>query len=158
MDVMEVVGARDLVHALALLDERSKQDAVKYNRAYERFSVRGSGWLAPEQGTLSTRPLGAQVYIRDVSRGGVGLLTSESIEIGRTHRLACINDGVAVFSVPVVPRSCERVVGNLCLLGCAFVMEAGTLLALGVRPQDIVAAESRGSDDAGGAFLPVEAA
>ncbi len=150
-------GATRLLQALRALDEMADQGSGKNRRAHERFRVRGQGSLIfdphTEFGAGRPRQL---VHIRDVSRGGFGLLCPGPVELHRACRLVCVADGVELCSVLVAASHVSEVIDGVYLAGCSVVMEAATLVSLGVRPHEIQLSEERPvAGAAEGDFTPV---
>lgn len=141
---MKTHGAHRLLKALAALDEKADQSAAKERRVHTRHRVRGQGSLIFDPLTeVSVDRTGQLVHIRDVSRGGFGILCSERVEIGRASRLVCATEGVELCSALVVPTHLAEVLEGVYLVGCMLVMEASVLLALGVTPHELALAEER---------------
>ncbi len=150
-------GATRLLEALRALDEMADQGSGKNRRAHERFRVRGQGSLIfdPHTEFGAGRPR-QFVHIRDVSRGGFGLLCPGPVELHRACRLVCVADGVELCSVLVAATHVSEVLDGVYLAGCSVLIEAATMVSLGVRLHEIAVAEERvGGAAAEGDFSPV---
>ncbi len=137
-------GATRLLKALRALDEMAEEAAVRDRRVHSRFRVRGEGTLIfdPHLELGAEKP-GQLVHIRDVSRGGFGLLCSSRVEERRVSRLVCVAEGVELGSVLIMPTHVSEVMDGVFLAGCTMVLDASMLIALGVRPHEIVLSEDR---------------
>lgn len=137
-------GATRLLKALRALDELAEESAVRNRRVHTRFRVRGEGTLIfdPHLEMGAEKP-GQMVHIRDVSRGGFGLLCSSPVEERRVSRLVCVAEGVELGSVLVMPTHVSEVMDGVYLAGCTVVVEASMLIALGIRAHEIAMSEDR---------------
>lgn len=107
-----------------------------YQRRFKRIPVRGVARLWPGEAT-SNPPAPITVQVRDISRGGVGLLTNERVERGCFWQLQLIDSEVSIATLPSFCRYCRQVVDGAYLIGVEFGIEASVLLAMGVTAKDI---------------------
>lgn len=137
-------GSARLLKALRALDELAEESAVRDRRVHARFRVRGEGTLIFDPHLqLGSETPGQLVHIRDVSRGGFGLLCSTRVEERRVSRLVCVAEGVELGSVLVMPTHVSEVMDGVYLAGCTVVVDAAMLIALGVRGHEIALSEER---------------
>jgi hypothetical protein len=114
---------------------RLKAPAAKQRR-FARFPVRCEARLWAGEGgvTQINAPI---VHVRDLSRGGVGLLSSQSMETGQFCQVQFIFDKVVVETRPAFGRHCREVMPHAFLIGLEFAVEASLLMALGVQAKEL---------------------
>lgn len=126
------------------------------SRIYTRFDVRGEAELHPmDARRLDRQPL--QIVLRDVSRGGVGFVADEPLDINSTWRICFLNRGHVVAQQAMIVRHCRSIADGAYLIGAMFCIETGVLSMLGVDPVAAQRADGpRPSDTA--TFVAPEAA
>lgn len=150
---------KKLLEILDVLDRLKTSAEVMNRRAFRRFPVRAQGTLSLDP---NWHPGGKSVmgvaHVRDVSRGGVGLLYKGDVELRRPMRFVCGADGLELFGVTLVPRHSEELMYGVRLVGCAFIAEAALLLSMGVRAHELTLSEdpSTGLAASPGDFSSVE--
>lgn len=156
---MHSLEPRKLLEILAVLDRLHTPSEVLNRRVFKRYPVRAQGTLTLDpQWQRGGAPLSLTAHVRDVSRGGLGLLCRGSVELGRPMRFVCSGDGFELFGVTVVPRREEELLHGVRLVGCAFAAEAALLLSIGVRQHELSLAESPASaGDVAGDFASIDA-
>lgn len=124
-------------------------------RQFRRHVVRGEARLFPADGrAIDCRPI--DVQLRDVARGGLGLLCQQPLAAGSVWRIEFLQHGHAIAEQTVSIRHCREIGGGIYLCGSQFIASAGLLTLLGVPRADIV---TDGPEDEGDAFCaPAEVA
>ncbi len=133
---MTVAESQDLVQLLQRLEYWRQEPAVEKQRAFKRFSIRGDASLAPLDADMISAPL--HIMLRDISRGGVGFVSEEFLEIGTTWRMTLKKDGFRIGSQPLVVRFCRLIQDGLYLTGAQFITEPFLMHALGVPSHELV--------------------
>lgn len=72
------------------------------------------------------------VHVRDISRGGIGVLTSRPLSIGNCWQIQLIADRITMSTLPAFSRFCRKITDSAWLVGLEFGIEASVLLAMGV--------------------------
>ncbi|CAN0447179.1 unnamed protein product, partial [Ectocarpus fasciculatus] len=106
------------------------EQAGRSNREAHRYPVREEAVLF----SMSRRKLddaGQTVFLRDISRRGVGFLSDRPIAGGQDFRIVFHRDGYAVGESAVSVRYSRPVRPGLFLIGANFVASAGLLTTLG---------------------------
>jgi len=131
-----------------------QEPPVERKRAFKRFSIRGEARIEPVH-ELSIEPTPAKVVLRDISRGGVGFLAEQCLEIGSVWRMAFFNHGRQVGTQVFVIRFCRLVQEGLFLVGGVFAIEPHIMIMLGVNEPDLGSdIYDRGNSEDTDAFLP----
>jgi hypothetical protein len=136
-DRMNNRKSTDLQAALKKIDAWQEDSNPDGQRRFRRFPVRGEARLWPglaDGGQNSA----TSSQIRDISRGGVGLLVSEPVERGQFWQMQIMSGGVAVATLPAFCRFCRKVTDGAYLIGAEFGVEASVLLALDVAAKDVI--------------------
>lgn len=156
---MHSLEPRKLLEILAVLDRLHTPPEVLCKRVFKRYPVRAQGTLSLDpQWQRSGAAMSIPAHVRDVSRGGFGLLCRGPVELGRPMRFVCSGEGFELFGVTVVPRHEEELLHGVRLLGCAVAAEAALLLSVGVRQHELSMAESPASStDVAGEFASIDA-
>lgn len=129
---MDGVDPRKRLEALAAHEKGASGDGMD-RRYFERYTVRGEATITPDARWASTmNPDDWVVDIRDVSRGGLGVVTRGKMHVGRPYRLVCVAEGVELFSAEVTPRHVKALPEGMWSAGVAFLAEGAWLVALGV--------------------------
>jgi hypothetical protein len=112
-------------------------------RRFQRFAARGVAWMLPGKahGRTSTHP---PVYIRDISRGGIGMLCSTLIEPNDHCQLQLASEQVVMATLPAFCRHCQQVTAGAYLVGMEFGVSASVLLSLGVGAKLLAEADDLG--------------
>ena len=127
---------RVLDDALGKLDDWRSKSAAAKSRRFCRFNAHGEARLWPgSAGDERDRPIVCQ--IRDISRGGMGVLSPEPAEPGDFWQVQLCSGEVAIATIPGFCRFCRQIVPGAHLVGIEFGIEAGILMALGVCADDI---------------------
>ena len=155
---MNTIEPRKLLEILSVLDQIQPPAEMLNRRAFRRFAVRAQGVV------LGNVSVGVRLqdaidvaHVRDVSRGGMGLLLRGVPILNKPVRFVCEAGGLELFSMSMVARHTTELLHGVHLVGCAFAAESSLLLSMGVRPHELVLSEDqtllRGSD---GEFASVE--
>ena len=155
---MHTIDHNELLNALKALEQADADAPQRNRRIFRRFNTRVAATLSIDPQCASgpsTRPFA--VEIRDISRGGFGLLCPSGVELNRVYRLVGVRDGIELFSSAVVPRHARYVSSGVWLVGAVVVAEAALMISLGVEPNDLRVSE-QGADFGPGDFLPVDMA
>ncbi|QDU72342.1 PilZ domain-containing protein [Mucisphaera calidilacus] len=132
---MIVAQSHDLLDTLnALEDLRSNE--VSARRAFQRFVVRGDAQLLPmDRNHLDPNPI--PIHLRDISRGGLGFITTAELDVNSSWRVVFYHHGFPVGEQGLVVRHSRRVEAGLHLVGGQFVVNSGVLSLLGIDPSQI---------------------
>jgi hypothetical protein len=94
------------------------------------------------------------VHIRDVSRGGIGVLTAQPAKPGTFWQVQLGTERLVVASLPGFCRFCREVIPGAYLVGLAFGIDACILLSLGVPAKSITERDdSEQYEDVTGEFV-----
>jgi hypothetical protein len=110
-------------------------------RRFPRYPARGEARLCPVapagagQGTFDI------VHVRDISRGGIGVLSSQPVAVGASWQLQLFSQRIALATLPAFSRYCREVSDGAWLAGLEFGIEASVLLAMGVTPAELTHAD-----------------
>jgi hypothetical protein len=127
----------DLAVALSHLESWKNESSAIRQRRFKRYPARGQARLLP--GAYMDRDTASvMMEIRDISRGGLGMLSSVQMQLGQFWRVQLIENNVVVVTLPAFCRYCRTVVNGAYLAGVEFGVEAGVLLAMGVGAADII--------------------
>jgi hypothetical protein len=135
-DAMNARDSMDLQAALRKLESWQSQPPTAGQRRFERFPARGEACLFPGEAGL-TVPAVPTVHIRDVSRGGIGVLSNQAAKPGAFWQVQLGTERLVVASLPGFCRFCREVIPGAYLMGLAFGIDAGVLLSLGVPAKAI---------------------
>lgn len=133
---MNAQDSMNLQAALRKLESWQAQPPAAGQRRFERYPARGEARLWPGEAG-PTVPSVATVHVRDVSRGGIGVLSNEATKTGEFWQVQLGTEKLVVASLPGFCRFCREIVPGAYLIGIAFGVEASLLLSLGVTAKDI---------------------
>ncbi|HEB60924.1 MAG TPA: hypothetical protein ENJ06_03770 [Phycisphaeraceae bacterium] len=137
---MSVERAKQLLDALAKIEQWRSKPAAMRKRRFTRFGVRSTAILneavACSRGSTSNA---TTVQLRDVSRGGAGFLHDTPMRVDSAYRLTLAQDDLVIQTIPLFIRYCQQVEDSAYLIGGEFGAEASMLMSLGVSPRDISA-------------------
>ena len=133
----------NLQAALRRLESWQSEPPAAGQRRFARFPARGEAALWPGAAAEAGRT--PMAHIRDVSRGGVGILSTQPAEPGRFWQLQLRDGKVTIATIPGFCRFCRQVLPGAYLIGVAFGTDASVLLSLGVSATDL--AERDASED-----------
>ncbi|MDY7110265.1 MAG: PilZ domain-containing protein [Planctomycetota bacterium] len=133
---MNARNSMDLQAALRKLESWQSQPPAAGQRRFERFPARGEARLFPGEAGLIP-PAVPTVHIRDVSRGGIGILANQPAKAGTFWQVQLGTERLVVASLPGFCRFCREVIPGAYLVGLAFGIDAGILLSLGVPAKSI---------------------
>ncbi len=128
--------ALDLQAALRKLERWKTSDEREKLRRFARFPSRGEARLWPGQPCNETEPL-CTVHVRDVSRGGVGVLSNQPARVGEHWQVQMIDDSLVINTLPGFCRYCISVMDGAYLIGIQFGIDSSILLSLGVPGKSI---------------------
>lgn len=77
------------------------------------------------------------VHIRDISRGGIGVLTSRPLASGQCWQIQLIAQRITMSTLPAFCRYCRKITESAWLVGLEFGIEASVLLAMGVSAAEL---------------------
>ena len=126
----------DIQAALRKLDSWQGEPTQGPQRRFRRFPVRGEARLWPGEAG-SNPPPPAIVQIRDISRGGVGLLSNEPVQRGHISQMQLVASTHTLATEPDVSRNGREVIEYAYLIGVEFGIQASVMLALGVVAKDL---------------------
>ncbi|MEQ9455104.1 MAG: PilZ domain-containing protein [Phycisphaeraceae bacterium] len=131
---MSIASSKDVLEALEKLENlRDPQHLPR--RAFQRFLVRGDAHLLPMDRPHvrnNPSPEAIEIKLRDISRGGLGFVTTQKIEPGSTWRIVFYHEGFAIGEQAGVIRYSREIQPELYLSGAAFIISNGILSMLGV--------------------------
>jgi hypothetical protein len=121
----------NLQAALRTLEEMKPDEEAAKLRRFARFTSRGEARLWPGQpcnnpGGVST------VHIRDISRGGIGVLSSSCATVGTPWQVQMGDLDVVIATIPGFCRHCSKIMEGAYFIGIQFGIDTSVLLALGV--------------------------
>ena len=116
---MNAQESMDLQAALRKLESWQSQPPAAGQRRFERFAARGEARLWPGEAGLTTQSV-PTVHIRDVSRGGVGVLSNQAASSGQFWQVQLGTEKLAITTLPGFCRFCREVVPGAYLIGIAF--------------------------------------
>ena len=126
----------ELQRTLRELESWQADAACTGHRQFRRYAVRGLALLRPGSPQCADA-LATPVQIRDISRGGIGVLSSQPATSGQQWLVQITDDRVTLATLPGFCRYCRRVSEDAHLIGIEFAAEASLLLAMGVRAADL---------------------
>jgi len=129
------MGPDALLDCLARLEQPSPTSRALVQRQFQRFTARGEVELTSMDRRTEDPTLNVQ--LRDLSRGGLGLLSEKAIEVGSTWRVAFLSNGFVVGTQGVIVRHCHMVQPGVYLVGTQFCIETGLMCLLGIDPNAI---------------------
>ena len=137
-----------IVRELAEL-ERSRLSLFpgRCQRQFDRHVIRGDAVLTSVE-DRSQEGVTIDAYLRDVSRGGIGLVCHRKLEAGSRWRIDIKRNGYPVAEQTIEVRHCREVRPNLYLCGTQFIASAGLLTLLGVPAADLLAESESNEPDA----------
>src|SRR5690606_19317955 len=101
-------------------------------RQCPRFSVRAEAELIPlDRNRIDRSPI--DVAVRDISRCGIGFVTTEELEVGSLWRCGFIHRDQVFNYQTLMIRHCTRLDDGIYLAGAQFVVDPATLAMLGVQ-------------------------
>lgn len=86
------------------------------------------------------------VHVRDISRGGIGVLMSRPLEVGQCWQIQLIAHRITMATLPAFCRFCRKITDNAWLVGLEFGIEASVLLAMGVNASELGEADETPED------------
>ena len=127
---------------LLVLDELAKLEncyddgALSYVRSWQRIELRGEAELYPmNRKSLDRSPI--EIALRNISRGGVGFLSSRALEVGSLWRMGLCVNGEIVGQQAIAIVHCTAARDDVYLLGGMIVIDNGLLQAYGISPDDL---------------------
>ncbi|WP_428386953.1 hypothetical protein [Mucisphaera sp.] len=124
--------SQKIINALEKL-EANQGDHVFSRRSFQRVVLRGDAHLLPNC-RVHTNPNPMEIKYRDISRGGLGFITTHKLESGSDWRVILFHNGYAVCKQGLIIRHQQEVQDGLYLTGGQFVIHSGLLSILGVDP------------------------
>lgn len=144
-----------VLEELNRLETVRQQNVNAKQRQFTRYVVRGEAEIvSSEPMNVNHTPL--EVHLRDVSRGGVGFISTKELPINSSWHIIFFHHGMEIHRQPVVVRHCQAVGNGLYLVGSLFCVEAGLLAVLGVDTKDLHGHADVGRDEPtdNASFLP----
>jgi hypothetical protein len=126
----------NLQEMLRKLESWQADSACVGQRRFHRYPVRGLAQLSPGAPSCADSPA-VSVHIRDISRGGIGVLSSQPARNGQHWLVQVTDDRVTLTTQPGFCRYCRAVSEGAYLIGIEFGVEASILLATGVAAADL---------------------
>jgi hypothetical protein len=134
---MTTRDTKALHEALARLESwQSSPGATNKSRRFARFPARGEAMLFPGEAS-SRQALAVDAHIRDISRGGIGLLCDRPGKPGEFWQVRLVTGRVGISTVTAYCRFCRPVIDGMYLVGAEFGIDAAVLLALGISSSDL---------------------
>lgn len=130
---------RQAVETLEAQQRDQEARATGGERRFSRFGARGEARILRDDPT-DPRPTLVGM-IRDISRGGVGVITNRPLRPGETAHLELRSGRLVAAVVPGVCRHCREVTATAHLVGMEFAAESALLLALGVPAEAIASTD-----------------
>ena len=122
--------------ALRQIETWQTDSSTSRLRRFPRYPARGEARLCPA--SVGADLAGAHlVHVRDISRGGVGVLCSRPVEVGQSWNLQLVVERVTMSTLPAFCRFCRKVADGAWLVGLEFGIEASVLLAMGVNASEL---------------------
>lgn len=128
-----ITEARALLQELKRLENIRDHSVVQSKRQFERYVVRAEAELHPMDRT-QTQHTPIPILLRDLSRGGIGFVTSVPLDVHSNWDVAFIQHGFVIGRQGLTIRHCKRVQDDAFLVGGQFCADSGLLALLGVRP------------------------
>jgi hypothetical protein len=129
----------NLLHDLAEMERsRLRAPSGDSQRQFKRHVIRVEAKIFPVE-DRSHEGAAIEVHLRDVSRGGVGFVCRQELELGSKWRLEFQQNRYAIAEQNIMVRHCGQVRSNLYLCGAQFIASAGLLTLLGVPAADLLA-------------------
>jgi len=142
---MDTTQPRSLRGELDRLESLRDPAQAGYRR-FQRFVVRAEAELHPmNRDRLDPTPI--EVQLRDISRGGVGLLAQQPLEDLSAWRICFLQEGYVIGEQAMIVRFCRPVSENLHLIGGQFVIDTGLLISLGISPGALEDEQLVGEDE-----------
>lgn len=116
--------------ALNAVDGWQDDESDPRQRRFRRFAVRAEAKLCPGDPTSSSHAI--RVHVRDISRGGMGVLSDEPAVPGTHWRIELADGSTSIASLNGFCRYCRPITDHAYLIGIEFGIEGGILMALGV--------------------------
>jgi len=137
----------DIQAALRNLDAmQQRNSSLSAKRRFVRYQVRGEARLLPSNGMLETlSPV--PVHVRDISRGGAGLLSSVPAQPGHRWQLQLIDSNLVIDTLPAFCRYCRRVSEGAYLIGVEFGLKSSIMLAMGIPAKELARNDEKSGDD-----------
>ena len=130
----------ELQNALRRLDAWQQDSPFSKQRRFRRHPVRGFAHLHPGSPQCADQPP-VTANLRDISRGGVGMLCSHKAEMGTHWVVQLTDDRVTLATMPGFCRYCRSLGQELWLIGIEFGAQASILVALGVNAADLASGD-----------------
>jgi hypothetical protein len=97
------------------------------------------------------------VHVRDISRGGIGVLSGRPVQPDQCWQLQLIAQHLTMATLPAFCRFCRKVSDGAWLIGLEFGIEASVLLAMGVNSAELIHSdETPENQKLKGDFFPPE--
>jgi hypothetical protein len=133
---MHAHRALDLQAALRKVERWKTNLESSRMRRFVRFTSRGEARLWPGRpcnnpGAVTT------VHIRDISRGGVGVLSNYAATPGTLWQVQIGDQDVVIGTLPGFCRYCIPIMEGAYLIGIQFGIDTSVLLSLGVPAKSL---------------------
>jgi hypothetical protein len=135
---MSIDRAKHLLETLGRIEKWQASPASVRKRRFTRFGVRSTAELSCLDGGSDVRSEISTVQLRDISRGGAGILIDRPLHVDSAHRLTLYQDQLELCSLPFFVRFCQQVEDGAFLAGGEFGLENGLLVSIGVPARDIL--------------------
>ena len=148
---------QSLLAVLAKLENRDQRGQYDAKRQFKRFPVRADAELVDvDTRGMSREPIA--VMLRDVSRGGMGLVTQQKLDVGSIWRLDLLRDHFVIGQQSIIIRHCSQVGAGVYLAGAQVVVDSGLMTLMGVGASVIRDGETTANDDQNQFLAPGEVA
>ena len=130
-----------LQEALTVLETWRARNASVKDRRCSRYGVRAEARLLPAD---ARQPVddAALVFVRDVSRGGAGVLSSQPAEIGTMWQMQFARGPLVLGTMTGTCRYCRSIEDLAWLIGIEFGAPSALMVALGVSADAMAANEA----------------
>jgi hypothetical protein len=144
----------DLQAALRQVESWQGESVCRRLRRFPRYAARGEARLCSAE-VHADQTSFDHVHVRDISRGGIGVLMSRPLTVGQCWQIQLIAQRITMATLPAFCRFCRKITDNAWLVGLEFGIEASVLLAMGVNAGELSEAdETPETSTLSGDFLP----
>lgn len=131
-------SAKDTLQELHRMEYSSKDTHDEQTRrAFQRFDVRGQAKLRPAQRNLLNDQDSIDIQLRDIGRGGLGFVCSQSLPSGSIWNVQFIHQGYVIDTRTIQVRHVSELEPGCFVIGTQFIINDGLMALLGVSPAEI---------------------
>jgi len=134
-------NAKKLLEELIQLEGLRNPNHAAGKRQFTRHVVRSEAEFVPmDRRRLEQVP--SLVQLRDLGRGGLGIVAPRQFEVDSLWRVNFIQHGLVVGEISALARHCRSVSGGIYLTGFQFCADSGLLSLLGIDQKALMVDES----------------